>query len=201
MGQSLCDEVNFSDGVSPAYSVVRFLSVATSVQPPPPFAAYWTDAFEGQRLIDDEAERGVRTWASPTELAHLLLMRRDPRTTYLKRSGNIRLLGAIVPEIDAVLDSEISLPSPTNPILPLWLRPALLAGVRSSNAKDRPCWQGSKAKPLVKTARVFASSPRPCSALHPSPLHYHYCSIIDNMSPKDSQISCSNVREPAHSCN
>ena len=96
---------------------------------PSPFAAYWTDAFEAQRLIDDEAERGVRTWASPTELALLLLMRRDPRTTHLKRSGNIRLLGVIVPEIDAVVDSEISLPSPANPILPLWLRPALLAGV------------------------------------------------------------------------
>ncbi len=96
---------------------------------PPPCAAYGTDAFEGQRLIDDEAERGVRTWAAPTELARLLLMRRDPRTTHLKRSANIRLLGVIVPEIDAVVNSEISLPSPANPILPLWLRPALLAGV------------------------------------------------------------------------
>jgi hypothetical protein len=56
-------------------------------------------------------------------------MRRNPRTTHLKRSGNIRLLGAIVSEIDAVVDGEISLPSPANPILPLWLRPALLAGV------------------------------------------------------------------------
>lgn len=96
---------------------------------PSPFTSYWTDAFEGQRLIDDEAERRVRTWALPTELARLLLMRRNPRTTHLKRSGNIRLLGAIVPEIDALADGEISLPSPANPILPLWLRPALLAGV------------------------------------------------------------------------
>lgn len=47
-----------------------------------------------------------------------------------KRSGNIRLLGAIVPEIDAVVvESQISLPSPASPILPLWLCPALLAGV------------------------------------------------------------------------
>lgn len=66
---------------------------------------------------------------SPMELARLLLMRRNPRTTHLNRSGNIRLLGAIVPEIDAVVDGEISLPSPADPILPLWLRPALLPGV------------------------------------------------------------------------
>ena len=97
---------------------------------PSPFAAYWTDALDGQRLIDDEAERGVRSWASPTELARLLLMRRDPRTTHLKCSGSFRLLGFVVPETDAlVVDSQISLPSPASPILTLWLRPALLAGV------------------------------------------------------------------------
>jgi len=27
-----------------------------------PFAEYWTEALKGQRLIDDEAERGVRSW-------------------------------------------------------------------------------------------------------------------------------------------
>src|SRR5208283_1841143 len=97
---------------------------------PSPFTALWTDALDGQRLIDDEAERGVRAWASPTELARLLLMRRDPRTTHLKCSGSFRLLGVVVPETDAVVvDSQVSLPSPANPILPLWLRPALLAGV------------------------------------------------------------------------
>jgi len=97
---------------------------------PSPFAAHWTDALNGQRLIDDEAERGVRAWASPTELARLLLMRRDPRTTHLKCSGSFRLLGVVVPETDAVVvDSQVSLPSPASPILPFWLRPALLAGV------------------------------------------------------------------------
>jgi len=97
---------------------------------PSPFTALWTDALDGQRLIDDEAERGVRAWASPTELARLLLMRRDPRTTHSECSGRFRLLGVVVPETDAVVvDSQIALPSPANPILPLWLRPALLAGV------------------------------------------------------------------------
>jgi hypothetical protein len=97
---------------------------------PSPIVGYWSEALNGQRLIDDEAERGVRAWASPTELARLLLMRRDPKTTHLKCSGSFRLLGVVVPETDAVVvDSQVSLPSPASPILPLWLRPALLAGV------------------------------------------------------------------------
>lgn len=95
-----------------------------------PFAAYRTEALNGQRLIDDEAERGVRTWASPTELARLLLMRRDPRTGYSATNNNLRLRGGVLPDIDAVVaNDQIALPSPANPILPHWLRPALLAAV------------------------------------------------------------------------
>jgi len=97
---------------------------------PCPFADYWTEALNGQRLIDDEAERGVRSWGSPTELACLLLMRRDPRTGHSATNMDLRILGLVVPEIDAlVADRRIKLPSPARPILPLWLRPALLAAV------------------------------------------------------------------------
>ena len=97
---------------------------------PCPFADYWTEALNGQRLIDDEAERGVRSWGSPMELARLLLMRRDPRTGHSATNNDLRLLGLVVPEIDAlVADRRIKLPSPASPILPLWLRPALLAAV------------------------------------------------------------------------
>ena len=95
---------------------------------PCPFADYWTEALNGQRLIDDEAERGVQSWGPPTELARLLLMRRDPRTGHSATNNDLRLLGLVVPEIDALLaDHRIKLPSPARPILPLWLRPALLA--------------------------------------------------------------------------
>ena len=97
---------------------------------PSPFAAYWTEALKGQRLIDDETERSVRSWASPTELARLLLMRRDPRTGHSATNNDLRLLGLVVPEIDAlVADRQINLPSPARPVLPLWLRPPLLAAV------------------------------------------------------------------------
>ncbi|MNV88116.1 hypothetical protein D3C71_1822930 [compost metagenome] len=40
------------------------------------------------------------------------------------------MLGAIIPDLDEVMQIEISkLSSPASPILPLYLRPALLAGV------------------------------------------------------------------------
>jgi len=44
-----------------------------------PIASHWTEALNGQRLINDEAEHGVQSWAPPMKLARLLLMRRDPR--------------------------------------------------------------------------------------------------------------------------
>jgi hypothetical protein len=86
---------------------------------PSPFDDYWTDALDGQRLVDDEAERGVRAWASTTELTRLLLMRRDPQTMQLNRSGRFRLLGVVVvPETDAIVaDNQISLPSAASPDL------------------------------------------------------------------------------------
>ncbi|QGN00003.1 hypothetical protein F7D14_21470 (plasmid) [Methylocystis parvus] len=95
-----------------------------------PINSNWNEALNGQRLIDDEAQHGVQSWAPPMELARLLLMRRDPRTSNAAPNGNPRLLGAVLPEIDAVLaNSRIVLPSPAKPILPLMLRPALLAAV------------------------------------------------------------------------
>ena len=49
------------------------------------------------------------------------------------RDGDLwryRLLGAIVPDLDAILAKQTSFPySPKHPILPLHIRPALLAGV------------------------------------------------------------------------
>jgi hypothetical protein len=44
-----------------------------------PFSHYYNAALRGERLLDDEAERGVRTWASPAEIARLRLIRRVTR--------------------------------------------------------------------------------------------------------------------------
>jgi hypothetical protein len=98
---------------------------------PSPFGRYHGTALIGERLLDDEAERGVRTWTSPAEIARILLMRRVPRP--LPRGyepWRFRVLGAIIPDLDGVVATERrNLPTPASPVLPLHLRPALLAGV------------------------------------------------------------------------
>jgi len=98
---------------------------------PSPFRQYCGAALRGEKLLDEEAERGVRTWTSPAEIARLLLMRRViwplPREHELWR---YRVLGAIIPDLDDVVAEEHeNLPTPARPVLPLHLRPALLAGV------------------------------------------------------------------------
>ena len=96
-----------------------------------PFLKYRQAALHGERLLDAEAERGKGTWASPADIARLLLMRRVPKP--LPDEGEFwrfRVLGAIIPELDGLVAAKpASLPTSGTPILPLCLRPALLAGV------------------------------------------------------------------------
>ncbi|MER8671244.1 TniQ family protein [Mesorhizobium sp. M1156] len=98
---------------------------------PSPFQQYRGSALRGEKLLDDEAERGIGTWTSPTDIARLLLMRRIPRPIPSEHDlWRFRVLGAIVPDLDHVVAAEHeNLPTPAKPILPLHLRPALLAGV------------------------------------------------------------------------
>ncbi len=58
-------------------------------------------------------------------------MRRRPDAVCLNtRPERFRVLGVLIPELDDVIAAlRISLPSPASPILPLQIRPALLAGV------------------------------------------------------------------------
>lgn len=97
----------------------------------PAFHPYRAAALRGEKLLDNDAEHGLSTWTSPLELARLLLMRRIPRP--LPRNADLwryRLLGAVIPDLDNVIAKETSFPpSPKRPILPLHIRPALLAGV------------------------------------------------------------------------
>lgn len=98
---------------------------------PSPFHPYRAATARGEKLLDDEAERGIRTWTSPADIARLLLMRRIPRP--IPREVDLwrfRVLGAIIPDLDHVVaNQEKNLPSPAKLILPLHMRPALLAGV------------------------------------------------------------------------
>ena len=94
-------------------------------------APYRAAARRGETLLNNHAEHGAERWLPPLEIARLLLMRRVPRPP--PRDGDLwryRLLGAIVPDFDGILAKEMAFPfSPKHPILPLYIRPALLAGV------------------------------------------------------------------------
>lgn len=98
---------------------------------PSPFRRYRVAALRGETLLHDEAERGTGTWTSPADIARLLLMRRVPtRIPSVQDLWRFRVLGAIVPDLDHVVaERQENLPTPAKPILPLHLRPALLAGV------------------------------------------------------------------------
>ncbi|MEC7795274.1 MAG: TniQ family protein [Pseudomonadota bacterium] len=96
-----------------------------------PFDQYHAAALRGEKLLNDDAERDIQTWTSPLELARLLLMRRVPWP--LPRDAELwryRVLGVVITDLDDVIAREGSFPpSPKHPIVPLHIRPALLAGV------------------------------------------------------------------------
>ncbi len=81
-------------------------------------------------MLANETEHGIRNWVSSSEIACLLLMRRVPKSPPGHEPSGYRVLGVIIPDLDEVMQTEASkLPSPASPILPLHLRPAILAGV------------------------------------------------------------------------
>ena len=78
-----------------------------------PFLKHRQAALHGERLLNDEAERRKWTWASPVDIARLLLMRRVPRPPPDEGEfWRFRVLGAIIPELDdLVAVNPASLPT------------------------------------------------------------------------------------------
>jgi hypothetical protein len=97
----------------------------------PPSLTSWEEALGGERLLDDYAERGIQTWASPIDLLRLLLIRRDPKPIDPKHwIEMLKVLDLVVPGIDRHTAANGATTPPANkPVLPLSLRPTLLAGV------------------------------------------------------------------------
>lgn len=118
---------------------------------------YRAAARRGETLLNNHAERRVETWLSPLEIARLLLMRRIPWPP--PRDGDLwryRLLGAIVPDLDAILAKQTSFPySPKHPILPLHIRPALLAGVAIIDRAGPPMLKMLQAHVLGENRKRF----------------------------------------------
>ncbi len=88
-------------------------------------------ALVGQALIDAEARSRKRFWMSPALVARLLLarrvVRRPPEHGYYRRA---RILGIIIPEFDRIaLEQPHDITKAGRLVVPLYLRPTLLAGV------------------------------------------------------------------------
>jgi len=99
--------------------------------PSSPFEDLWEDALNGERLIGQVLNGATAGWASPIDIARLLLIRRCSkpfRDDLLIDHSTI--LGAVVQGFDEHV-AEQRLPRPTiaGPILPIGLRIALLAGI------------------------------------------------------------------------
>ena len=76
-----------------------------------PFEYYHVIALRGEKLLDDEAELGIRSWISPANLARFLLSRRYPfdRPMPMERA---KVLGRILPGWDdIVVDDRNFVPS------------------------------------------------------------------------------------------
>ncbi|WP_255876615.1 hypothetical protein [Sinorhizobium fredii] len=69
------------------------------------------------------------------------------------------MLGAIIPDLDDVVATERrSLPTPANPILPLHLRPALLAGVAIVERAGPEMLKMLRAKMMGQNQARFSSA-------------------------------------------
>lgn len=138
-----------------------------------PFVKYRQATLHGERLLDAEAERGKWTWASPVDIARLLLMRRVPKPPPNEAEfWRFRVLGAIIPEFDDLVAAKpASLPTSGTLILPLHLRPALLAGVAIVDRAgpgmlpmlQRHTMGGNRARfgELAERSMAHARKPRP----------------------------------------
>lgn len=94
-----------------------------------PFQRYHANALRGEKLLDDEAVHGIRSWISPANLARFLLSRRFDFGGKVPMD-RLRVLGVILPEWDKIVANlKVFLPLNKNSILPIQLRPALLAGI------------------------------------------------------------------------
>ena len=161
----------------------------TSSEDDPPSLVSWEEVLEGERLLDDYAERGIQTWASPIDLLRLLLIRRDPKPIDPERwIETPKVLDLVIPGFDRLVAATgTSIPPADRPILPLLLRPALLAGIAIVERL------GPKSSPNSMVGRSAPTTPiseplRPGSSCHTTLfLEFIYAAYLRFWRPR---ISC-----------
>ena len=108
------------------------------------------------------AERGIQTWASPIDSLRLLLIRRDPKPIDPEHwIETPKILDLVVPGFDRfTVANGATIPPANKPILPLSLRPTLLAGVATLSVR------APKSSPNFMTGR---SAPTALSSMQLPP--------------------------------
>ena len=93
--------------------------------------ASWEHALRGERLLDDFAERGAKTWASTIDLLKLLLIRRNAKPIDPEHwIETHKVVDLVVPGFDRLVAAMgTKVPGAARPVWPLALRRALVAGV------------------------------------------------------------------------
>jgi hypothetical protein len=99
--------------------------------PSTPFAEIWNKALHGQQLFDNAIIQNEWPWASPIHVFRMLLVRRHCSRTELDNGfDHGRTANLLVPGFDETVQQlGIEPPRGGRPIVPLPIRPALLAAV------------------------------------------------------------------------
>ncbi|WP_245257394.1 hypothetical protein [Methylocapsa acidiphila] len=99
--------------------------------PSTPFAEIWNKALHGQQLFDNAIIHNEWPWASPIHVFRMLLVRRHCSRTELDNGfDHGRTANLLVPGFDETVQQlGIEPPRGGRPIVPLPIRPALLAAV------------------------------------------------------------------------
>ncbi len=137
-----------------------------------PFEDLWEDALHGERLICEMLNGATAGWASPIDIARLLLVRRCPKPFRHDLSiDHSTILGAVVQGFDEHV-AEQRLPRPTiaSPILPIGLRIALLAGISIVHQEGPTSISKLKSQTLGEHNTRFAAIAGIISSRNPQPL-------------------------------
>ena len=133
LNQTIADSKTPTESRPAGIGIMRAIGQGsvTNSEDDPPSLVSWEEVLEGERLLDDYAERGIQTWASPIDLLRLLLIRRDPKPIDPERwIETPKVLDLVIPGFDCLVAATGTIIPPADrPILPLSLRPALLAGI------------------------------------------------------------------------
>jgi hypothetical protein len=95
------------------------------------FAEIWDKALHGQQLFDAAIVQNEWPWASPTHVFRMLLVRRRCKRTDFEEGINYgQTANLIIPGFDEIIRRlGLKPPRGARPIVPLSIRPALLAAV------------------------------------------------------------------------